>query len=77
MTSNLISLPPHTLALMIPIVGMIVGSLIAVTAIVSAQWRRAKEAEWEASLKSQMLSRGMSASEIEQVIRAKAYQEEG
>lgn len=70
--AELAVLPPHIMAMMIPICGMAVGLLITVTAIVSSNWRRAKEAEFEASLKSQMLARGMSPAEIQQVLSAKS-----
>ena len=50
--------------------GVVGGVLIAVTAIVASQWRRVRVAEMDATLKAQMLDKGMSAAEIEQVMKA-------
>lgn len=47
----------------------VVASLIAKVCIsVAAQWRRVREAEIEAALKSQMLEQGLSTEEIERVL---------
>lgn len=46
------------------------GLLVALFSVVATQWRRARVAEIEASLKQQMLDKGMSAAEIETVMRA-------
>jgi hypothetical protein len=46
------------------------GLLIAITAIIAAHWRGVRHAEMETNLKQQMLARGMSAAEIEQVLKA-------
>jgi len=54
----------------IGLVAVLVGPLIAVTAVVASQWRRVRIAEMEAALKQQMLDKGMSAAEIEQVLGA-------
>jgi hypothetical protein len=54
-----------TLALIIPIVGIIFGTVTDYLA-------RAKQAELEAALKQDMLQRGMSADEIKTVIEATA-----
>ena len=48
----------------------IAGAIIAVTAIVAVQWRKVRQADFEASLKHDMLNRGMSAEDIERVIKA-------
>ena len=58
--------PGHVIAL----VSVMVGGLIAMTAIVSGQWRRVRQAEFEASLKQEMLTRGMSVDVIQRVVRA-------
>jgi hypothetical protein len=50
--------------------GTVVGGIIALTAIVTAHWRKSRQAEQEAFLKQEMLQRGMSAEEIVQVITA-------
>jgi hypothetical protein len=46
------------------------GLLIAISAILASQWRRVRIAEMDASLKQQMLDKGMSAAEIAQVMGA-------
>src|SRR5262245_5981784 len=46
------------------------GMLIAIFAVVAVQWRRVRIAEIEGSLKQQMLEKGMSAAEIETVMKA-------
>lgn len=55
---------------LIGLVAVVGGLLIAVISIVSHQWRRVRVAEYEASLKQQMLDKGLSAGEIEQVLKA-------
>jgi hypothetical protein len=52
-----------TLALLIPIVGIVFGTVTSYLA-------RVRQAELEASLKQDMLQRGMSAEEIRTVIEA-------
>jgi hypothetical protein len=49
--------------------GLLVGLLIALTAIVTYHWRRLRQLEGEASLKQEMVRRGMSVGDIERVIR--------
>src|SRR5262249_38110842 len=44
--------------------------LVGAIAIVASQWRRVRVTEMESSLKQQMLDRGMSAADIEQVMNA-------
>ena len=51
-------------------VAVLVGPMIAIVAIVATQWRRVRVAELDAGLKQQMLDKGMSAAEIEQVMKA-------
>lgn len=46
-----------------------VGLLIAVTAIIVTNWRRVRQSDAESALKQDMLQRGMSAEDIERVIR--------
>jgi hypothetical protein len=46
------------------------GLLVAIIAVVAMQWRRVRIAEIEASLKQQMLDKGMTAAEIETVMKA-------
>lgn len=52
-----------TLALLIPILGIVFGT-------VTSHLTRVRKAEIEASLKMEMLQRGMSAAEIKMVIEA-------
>jgi hypothetical protein len=54
----------------IALAAVILGPLIVITAIISNQWRRVRVAEIEGALKQQMLDKGMTAAEIEQVMRA-------
>lgn len=61
---------PHTFAMLIPLAGIIGGLLIAVAAIITSNWRRVKQAEFEASLKAQMLDQGRTIDEIERVLAA-------
>jgi hypothetical protein len=56
---------PVVLAFMVPITGIIFGTL-------TNYWRRTRQAELDAALKQQMLERGMSAEEIVQVLEAKS-----
>jgi hypothetical protein len=58
------------LSLVLGTTGILTGLLIAVTAIVVTSWRRARQLEAESALKQDMLQRGMSAEDIERVIRA-------
>jgi hypothetical protein len=64
-------LPPEhltmLLCIMIPLAGLVT---IAVVWIFAFYWRKVRQNDTEASLKSQMLDRGMSADEIERVLRA-------
>lgn len=50
----------------------IVGSItVAITKVVAAHYRRTQLDEMEATLKMEMIQRGMSAAEIKQVLEAK------
>jgi hypothetical protein len=60
---------PGTFIGLVAVIGGILGWIITT---VAAQWRRVRVAEIEASLKQQMLERGMGAAEIEQVLRSKS-----
>jgi hypothetical protein len=55
---------------LIGLVAVLIGPMIAVVAILATQWRRVRIAEMEGALKQQMLDKGMSAAEIEQVMKA-------
>lgn len=56
--------------LAIPIIAIICGSVIAIAAIITIQWRKTRTAAYEARLKQIMIERGMSASEIDMILRA-------
>jgi hypothetical protein len=58
------------LALMIPFIAILSGVAIACTAIITQHIRKTREAEWLASLKSQMLEQGLSPEDIERVLAA-------
>jgi len=57
-------------ALLVPLTAIIGGCLTGIVAVITLQWRRVRVAEIEAALKQQMLERGMSPAEIEQVVHA-------
>jgi hypothetical protein len=59
-------------ALLVVLTGLVVGLIIAVTAIIVSNWRRVRQLDIEGTLKQDMLQRGMSAEDIERVIRASA-----
>lgn len=54
----------------IALAAVLIGPIVAIVAVVSTQWRKVRIAEMEAALKQQMLERGMSADQIEQVMHA-------
>ena len=69
---------------LIPLVAVAGGMLIALVSIVGGLWwngRRAhflaRQAEWEAELKRDMVARGMSADEIERVMKCSAIEAAG
>lgn len=55
---------------LIALVAVAGGMLTGIIALVAKQWRRVRLAELEATLKQQMLERGMVPDEIERVLRA-------
>jgi hypothetical protein len=54
----------------IGVIAVLGGFIISVVAILAGNWRRVRQIEMEISLKHEMLERGMSAEEIERVIKA-------
>jgi hypothetical protein len=46
------------------------GTLVAVIAIVTVQWRLLRQAQMDASLKHEMIARGLSAADIRCVMEA-------
>jgi hypothetical protein len=55
---------------LIPIIAIGGGLLIPIVGIIAYSWRRMRHLELEIGLKNEMIARGMSAEEIERVIRA-------
>lgn len=53
------------------ILGVGFVAAVVVGAIVAVQWRKLKTHELEADLKAEMVQRGMSADEIERVMKAR------
>jgi SOS response regulatory protein OraA/RecX len=50
---------------------LLIGAFVVIAvAVIAVQWRRVRVAELQAALKKQMLERGMSAEDIEKVLRA-------
>jgi hypothetical protein len=60
----------HNVWVLIPLAALVGWSLVEMVSRITQQWRRVRIAEIEASLKQQMIERGMSASEIERVLHA-------
>jgi hypothetical protein len=55
---------------LIGLAAVLIGPVVAIVAIVATQWRKVRIAEMEAALKQQMLDKGMTADQIEQVMNA-------
>jgi hypothetical protein len=62
---------PSTLPFLVAIVAIGGGILAGIITSILQHIRKVRTAEMEASLKAQMIERGMSAEEIERVLRAK------
>ncbi len=56
----------------IPIAAILGGVLYGIVSTLAVNWRKAREAEVEASLKAELIKQGRSAEEIERVLRASA-----
>lgn len=56
--------------MLVGVVAILGGVAVAITAVVSAHRRRMQLDEMEATLKMEMIQRGMSAEEIERVLAA-------
>jgi hypothetical protein len=54
---------------LITLAAVVGGALVAIIAFVSHQWGKVRVAEMDTALKQQMLEKGMSAAEIEQVMK--------
>lgn len=64
-------LQPSTLPFLVAIVAIGGGIFAGIVSSVLQHMRKSRVAEMEASLKAQMIERGMSAEEIERVLRAR------
>jgi hypothetical protein len=54
----------------IPVIAIAGGLLVGMVAILAGTWQKNRQIELEIGLKQDMLNRGMSAEEIERVIKA-------
>ncbi|HEV3115898.1 MAG TPA: hypothetical protein VGY58_02515 [Gemmataceae bacterium] len=52
------------------IVAIVCSMLGGAIAVVAKQWRKAREAEIEASLKAELIKQGRSAEEIDKILRS-------
>jgi hypothetical protein len=59
------------------VVFIAIGAFVAVVSVIAFNWRRTKEAGYNARLKQLMIERGMSGEEIERVIVADPSTEAG
>src|SRR4249920_50350 len=57
--------------ILLGLMGLIGGITVAITKVVAAHFRRTQLDEMEATLKMEMIQRGMSAGEIKQVLEAR------
>jgi hypothetical protein len=63
----------HDLSVMLTFTALaLAGLVIGLTALVTYHWRGVRQFETEAALKQEMIQRGMSAEDIERVLRASA-----
>jgi hypothetical protein len=56
--------------LIVPVVAMIGTALVFIVWIVAAHWKRVRQLQIEASLKQDMINRGLSAGDVERVLWA-------
>jgi hypothetical protein len=54
------------------IVAIVCGTLAGIATAMAKEWRIARVAEIEASLKAELIKQGRSAQEIEQVLKARS-----
>ena len=57
--------------MLVGVVAIVGGISVAITKVISAHYRKTQLDEIEATLKMEMIQRGMSAGEIKQVLEAK------
>lgn len=67
-------LDPDTLALVLIFGG---GMVVGLVGIIAYHWRRLRQTEIETEMKREMLNRGMSAEDVERVIKASASPADG
>jgi hypothetical protein len=58
--------------LFVPLGAILLSSIVAISIVAISQWKKVRIAEMEATLKQQMIDRGMSADEIVRVLSASA-----
>ena len=56
----------------VAVIAVISGGILVLAVALSYQWRRVRVAAYNAKLKQLMIERGMTADEIEQVLRAES-----
>jgi hypothetical protein len=56
--------------MIVGVIAIVGGISVAITKVISAHYRRSQLDEMEATLKMEMIQRGMSAGEIKQVLEA-------
>lgn len=56
--------------LFVPLGAILLSSIVAIAIVGISHWKKVRIAEMEATLKQQMLDRGMSADEIAKVLAA-------
>ena len=64
--------PESFFALMIPITAVAGSMIIGLVALITKHLRSVRQREIDATLKQEMIARGMSAAEIERVLAAKS-----
>jgi len=57
--------------ILLGLMGLVGGITVAITKVVASHYRRTQLDEMEATLKMEMIQRGMSAGEIKQVLEAR------
>jgi hypothetical protein len=67
-------LDPDTLVLVLIFGG---GMVVGLVGIIAHHWRRLRQTEIETEMKREMLNRGMSAEDVERVIKASASPADG
>jgi len=66
---SVVELLTHPAALGV-VAPLVLAALVGIVAIIAVNWSKVRRAEFDATLKHDMLQRGMTADEIERVLRA-------